>query len=306
MSFFSAIRVALAALLVNKGRSGLTSLGIVIGISAVIALVSAGDGARYKLDERMDSVGKNLILIRAGARTSQGQIADFQPLTNADGAALRKQLGPLLIGVAEVQMTHRVATAGSCSHRTDIVGCTPDIQRVRKWVTTAGRFFTDEDVKSRARVCLLGQTARRKLFPETPDPVGQTLRVDRLRLKVVGVLAEKGRSPLGADQDDQIFVPLSTLQRELVGVEEVHMILTAPRSENMTEQIQKDIRRILRDQHRLNPGQQEPFDVSSVHEMAELALIVTRTLQALIAVVASISLVVGGIGIMNIMLVSVT
>ncbi|HXG10379.1 MAG TPA: ABC transporter permease [Gemmataceae bacterium] len=305
MSFFSAIRVALAALLVNKGRSGLTSLGIVIGISAVIAMVSAGDGARAKLDERLESVGKNLILIRAGARTQQGMVADFTPLTAADAEAIRRQVGHLLVGVAQLQFSQRVATTGTRTWPTSIVGCEPEVLKVRNWKLTNGAFFTEEDMKKMAHVCLIGQTVRKKLFPDKPNPVGQKIRIDRLVLTVVGVLAEKGRSPLGPDQDDQIFVPLTTLQEKLVGEKKVMMILTAVRNENMTERAKEEINRVLREQHHLKPGQ-DKFDVSSVQEMTELALVVTRVLQILVAVIASISLVVGGIGIMNIMLVSVT
>jgi putative ABC transport system permease protein len=305
MSFFSAIRVALAALLVNKGRSGLTSLGIVIGISAVIAMVSAGDGARAKLDERLESVGKNLILIRPGARTQQGMVADFTPLTSADADAIKKQVGDLVVGVAKLQFTQRVATTGINTWPTDIVGCDPEVLKVRKWKLTYGQFFTEDDVKKMAPVCLIGQTVRKKLFPDKPNPVGQTVRVDRLQLRIVGVLAEKGRSPTGADQDNQIFIPLTTLQRKLVGEEKLSMILTAVRDESQTEKAKEEILHVLREKHHVKPGQ-DKFDVSSVQEMSELALLVTRVLQVLVAVIASISLVVGGIGIMNIMLVSVT
>src|SRR5205823_9322337 len=139
MSFFSAIRVALAALLVNKGRSILTSLGIVIGISAVISMVSAGDGARYKLDERLETVGKNLILIQPGGRTQQGMMADFVPLTRQDAAAIRKQVGPLLVGVAESQMTIRLASTRSANHATALVGSVPDLQQIRTWKLQFGR-----------------------------------------------------------------------------------------------------------------------------------------------------------------------
>src|SRR5207244_3568040 len=177
MSLLSALRVALEALLVNKGRSALTSLGIVIGISAVIAMVSAGSGARSKLDERLESVGKNLILIRPGARTQQGTIADFVALTSDDTTAIRKQVGPLLLGVAESQMTQRLISTPNGNWVAVIVGSTPDLQRIRNWHMEYGKFYTDEHVRNRARVCLIGQTVQRKLFPHTPDPVGQTIRV---------------------------------------------------------------------------------------------------------------------------------
>src|SRR5262249_18125511 len=181
----------------------------------------------------------------------------------------------------------------------------PDMRKVRTWLVEQGRFLTEEDLKKQAAVCVLGRTVRDKLFPDQPNPVGQTVRVDRLALKVVGVLEPKGRSPIGGDQDDQIFVPLNTLQRKLVGEENLSQILTSVDSMDKLDKAKEEISRILREQRRVKAGQ-EDFDVSSVQEMAELAVIMTRTMQILIGVIAGISLVVGGIGIMNIMLVSVT
>jgi len=306
MSFFSAIRVALSALLVNKGRSMLTSLGIVIGISAVIAMVSAGSGARYKLDDRLESVGKNLILIKAGSRTQQGIVADYNPLKSEDAAAIRKQLGPMLVGVAESQFTQRIVSTANVNHGTLIVGSVPDLKRIRNWKLASGQFYTDDDVKRLAPVCMLEQTARKKLFPDRPDPIGEVVRAGHLQLRVIGVMEEKGRSPTGADQDDQIFVPITTLQRKLTGDDSIAIIVTATRSEEMIEKAKDDIIRVMRDRHHIKVGGTEDFDVSTVREMAELAVILTTTMQVLIAIIASISLVVGGIGIMNIMLVSVT
>ena len=305
MNLFSAIRVALGALLVNKTRAGLTSLGIVIGIGAVIALVSAGEGARCKLDERLGSVGKNLIVIRPGARTSQGMIADFAPLALADADALRLQLKHLLVGVAPTQLTQRVVSSPVASVPTTVCGCTAELALVRQWSVRVGRFINADDVKRQTLVCVLGETVSRKLFPRDPDPLGQFVRVDRLQFRVVGVLTAKGRSPTGGDQDDQIMVSLSALQRKLVGEERLNAILTAVPDEAMLDRAKQEVNRVLREKHHLKPGS-ETFDVASVNEMAELARVVTATLQVLVAVIASISLVVGGIGIMNIMLVSVT
>jgi putative ABC transport system permease protein len=305
MGFLSAFRVALAALVVHKGRSVLTSLGIVIGTAAVIAMVSAAGGARLTLDERLDNVGKNLILVRAGARTSSGTVTDVKPITNEDAAILRKQLKPLVHGVAEVQATMRTAATRTRNCTTMIVGTSPDMKQVRGWMLVAGRFLSNEDLKKQAAICVLGQTVREKLFPGKLDPVGQTIRIDHLQLRVVGVLAPKGRSPIGGDQDDQIFLPLNTLQRKLVGDESLGMILTSVGNTDQLQRVKEEINRVLRDKRRVKPGQ-EDFDVSSVQEMAELAVLMTRTMQILIGVIASISLVVGGIGIMNIMLVSVT
>jgi putative ABC transport system permease protein len=304
MGFFAAFRVALAALVVHKGRSVLTSLGIVIGTGAVIAMVSAAGGARQKLDERLDNVGKNLILIRAGARTNSGAVADVKPITNEEAALLRK-LRPLIQGVAEVQATIRTVSTRTRNHITMAVGTSPDMRKVRSWVVQYGRYLADEDLKKQAAVCVLGQTVREKLFPDQPNPVGQSIRVDRLRLHIIGVLEAKGRSPIGGDQDDQIFLPLNTLQRKLVGEESLSMILTSVDDMDKLERAKDEVLRLLREKRRVKEGQ-EDFDVSTVREMAELAVIITSTMQVLIGVIASISLLVGGIGIMNIMLVAVT
>jgi putative ABC transport system permease protein len=306
MSFLAAVRVALAALLVNRGRSALTSLGIVIGISAVIAMVSAGGGARQKLDERLETVGKNLILLRAGARTQQGMPADFVPLSREDASAIWSHVSPLIIGAAPVQTTQRLTQSRLGRWPTSVVGSLPDVQRVRTWQVALGRFYNEDDVNKLASVCLIGQTVRRKLFPDNPSPIGEWIRIDRLQVRVIGVLGEKGRSPTGADQDDQIFMPLTTLQRRLVGDERIGVIVTAARSEQDITAAKEAIIRVMRQRHKLKPGAPEDFDVSTVREMAELARILTATMQVLAGIIASISLVVGGIGIMNIMLVSVT
>src|SRR5262249_30790303 len=263
MSFFSAIRVALAALLVNKGRSFLTSLGIVIGISAVIAMVSAGSGARYKLEDRLDSVGKNLILIRPGSRNQQGITGtDYQPLTSDDADAVRKRVGTLLTGVAESQMAARLVQNRGIIHGTGIVGSVPDLQEVRNWKMAFGRFYTEDDVKKAARVCLIGQTVRRKLFADRPDPVGQYINIGQIQFRIIGVLGEKGRSPTGADQDDQVFLPITTMQNLLLGgKKDVAIIVTAAKSESMLDKAKEDITKVLRERHHLKTGASDDFDV---------------------------------------------
>jgi putative ABC transport system permease protein len=305
MTFLSALRVALTALLVNKGRSALTSLGIVIGIAAVIGMVSAGDGARFKLDERLASVGKNLIIIRSGAHTASGAIADIAPLTHEDATALRRHLGPEVRGVSETQLTQRVASSGTRHWLTLICGATDDLRKVREWETPLGRFLNDDDLRRQSKVCVIGQTVQRKLFPDIANPIGRTLQVERVTLHVVGVLGTKGKSPTGADQDDQIMVPLTTLQQQIAGEVRIGLILVATSSADQTDPTKQRILQILRQQHHRVAGS-EDFDVSTVSEMAELAVVMTKTLRGLIAIIASISLIVGGIGIMNIMLVSVT
>src|SRR5882724_7384555 len=217
MNLLTALRIAVNALVIHKGRSTLTSLGIIIGTGAVISMVSAAGGARTKLDERLDNVGKTLIIIRAGSRTQNGTLADIKPLTNDEAALLRKQMSARTTGLAEVQATIRVVATRTRNCVTMVVGTSPDMQKVRGWVVQHGRFLTDADLKKQAAVCVLGQTVREKLFPDMPNPVGQVIRIDRLQLRVIGVVEGKGRSPIGGDQDDQLFLPLNTLQRKLVG-----------------------------------------------------------------------------------------
>jgi putative ABC transport system permease protein len=306
MTCFSALRLALATLLVNKGRSALTGLGIVIGVSAIVALVSAGDGARSKLDDRLESAGKNLLIIRPGGRTSTGMVADFQPLTEGDVAAIRREVGSLLVGVIPWQEADALATSRGGRALTALIGTTPDFQRVCNWQVTQGRLFDADEARRAATVCLLGQTVLRRLFPDGRDPIGEKVVVGPLRLRVIGVLGSKGTTPLGVDQDDQIFMPLSTLQRKLVGKENIAMLLAAARSLDVIDEAQKGITRVLRRRHHIKADAAPDFDVSSVQELSAFAVTMTATLQLLVGVIASISLVVGGVGIMNIMLVSVT
>jgi putative ABC transport system permease protein len=305
MGLLAALQLAFGALLVHKGRSMLTSLGIVIGAGSVIAMVSAAGGARAKLDERLDNVGKSLILIRPGSRTQNGTLADVKPLTNDDAAYVRKHFQGLVSGVAEVQVSMRLVSTRVRNSTTMVTGTVPDMRKVRGWAMASGRFLTEEDVKKQAAVCVLGQTVREKLFPDNVDPIGQTVRVEQMSLRVVGVAQPKGRSPVGGDQDDQIFIPVSTLQRKLVNADSLAMIITSIADMDQLDKVKNDLMAALRERRHVKPGQ-EDFDISSVQEMTALAVIMTGTMQILIGVIASISLLVGGIGIMNIMLVSVT
>jgi putative ABC transport system permease protein len=308
MSFFAAIGVALEALFINKGRSMLTSLGIVIGIAAVIAMVAAGGGAREKLDEQLDAVGKNLILLQPGGRTSTGVVTQFVPLTMEDAQALRDDpyLKRLTSGIAESLPVQAIIKSPTHTHRTTLVGNVPAIFQMRRWKLQAGRFFSEADAKKSAMVCLLGDSARKKLFPNKQNPVGERIRVENYTLEVIGALEPKGKTPTGNDQDDQVFVPISTLQEKLAQGRKIALIVASVRyQENIAPAVAR-ITKIMRDRHHLQPGMSEDFSVSSIEEMASLAYVVTNTLNVLVVVIASISLIVGGIGIMNIMLVSVT
>jgi len=308
MSLTSAFRVALAALVVNKGRSALTSLGIVIGICAVIAMVAAGTSVREQLEERLNSVGKNLILIQPNTKTNLGLSSRTTPLNEKDVHALRddSRLRELTIGFAETQYLGATAIAGSLQHTLTVTGSVPEIKTIRGWSLTAGRFYDEADLKKAAPVCLIGETVRKKLFPHRSNPVGERIRMNGLSLEIIGVLGEKGRAPTGVDQDDQIFVPLSTMQEKLAHEKRLGVVVTTAKNAKDIPEIERRIREILRETRRIRPGHEDDFQVSSVQEMAQLAVFLTNILNILIVVIASISLVVGGIGIMNIMLVSVT
>jgi putative ABC transport system permease protein len=306
MGFFSALRLAVAILLVHKGRSALTSLGITVGIAGVVAMVAAGDGARQKLDERLEGAGKNLIIVRPGGRNRTGFITDYHPLIPGDAEAVAREAGPLLVGVVPWQETQAAASCGPHTSAVTAVGTWPAFRRVGNWRIVLGRSFEHADLDRAAPACLIGQTVRRSLFPDTANPVGETLRLGRLRLRVLGVLGSKGSTPLGMDQDNQLILPLTTLQRKVVGREHIDMLLATARSAQAIPAAEQAVTRALRRQHHRPAAVGNDFDVSSVQELASFAVTMTVLLQALIAVIASVSLVVGGIGIMNVMLVSVT
>jgi putative ABC transport system permease protein len=311
MGFFAALRVALAALVVNKGRSALTSLGIVIGISAVIAMVAAGSGAKEKLDERLESVGKNMILIRPGGKTTTGIMVQGAQLTSDDAAALRAdpQLQRLLIGVAESQaLAQAQVTTSAGPSITTVSGIWPDMFLIRNWKVQAGRLFGNNENKSASTICVIGETIAKKLFPgrRPVDMLGQRLRLFGQSLTIIGVLAPKGRTPIGQDQDDQVFLPIATLQQRLGQEPRLALITATAKTHDDINPAKERIVKVLRDRHHLRPGVPDDFDAASVEEMAAIGVLLTNTLNILVIVIASISLIVGGIGIMNIMLVSVT
>jgi putative ABC transport system permease protein len=208
--------------------------------------------------------------------------------------------------LGENQSHLAMVSTPTVSHHTSITGGVPAMFHVRKWEIEHGRFYTENDLAKAAPVCLLGQTVRQKLFPHRSNPVGERIRVGNLRLEVIGVLKAKGRAPTGADPDDQVFVPLSTLQQKIANVKRIDIITATAVTQDAIPQAVERIKKVLREKRRLKPGVDDTFEVSSVQEMAELAVTVARIFNILVVVIASISLVVGGIGIMNIMLVSVT
>lgn len=306
----STIRISFRALRVNKMRSALTMLGIIIGVGAVIAMIAIGTGASKRIAEQISSMGSNLLMILPGATTAGGvrMGAGTQPTLNmADADAILKEcpavsdVAPVLNGVAQIVYGHQNWSTG-------VLGTTSGMLNVRDWPLAAGRSFTQQDVKSATKVCLLGQTVVENLFGDM-DPVGQIIRIKKIPFTVVGVLGSKGQSPQGQDQDDTIHVPVTTAQKKLFGTTfpgMVRIIMVKGKSADTLPAAEKQITELLRQRHRIGPKQDNDFTVRNLTQVMQTAEQSTKVMALLLGAIASVSLLVGGIGIMNIMLVSVT
>ena len=306
----STIKISFRALRVNKMRSALTMLGIIIGVGAVIAMLAVGTGASRKIAEQISSMGSNLLIILPGSTTSGGvrMGAGTQPTLSMDDAEaiLRESpavadVAPVLNGVAQVVYSHQNWSTG-------VVGTTPSMLEVRDWPLSAGRSFTDQDVKSATKVCLLGQTVVDNLFGDM-SPVGQVVRIKMIPFTVIGVLAVKGQSAMGQDQDDTIYVPVTTAQKKLFGTSfpgMVRIIMVKARSTEDLGPAEKQINELLRQRHHIGQKQENDFTVRNLTQIMQTAEQSTKVMTLLLGAIASVSLLVGGIGIMNIMLVSVT
>jgi len=306
----STLRISFRALKVNKMRSALTMLGIIIGVGAVIAMLAVGTGASKKIAEQISSMGSNLLIILPGATTAGGvrMGAGTQPtLTMGDAEAIQKDcsavsdVAPILNGVAQVVYGHQ-------NWATGVVGTTQGMLTVRDWPLATGRSFTEQDVKSATKVCLLGQTVVDNLFGDM-DPLGQVIRIKKVPFTVIGVLAKKGQSPQGQDQDDTIYVTVTTAQKKLFGTSFPGMIRIMMVKAKSTEDLapaEKQINELLRQRHHIGIKQENDFTVRNLTQIMEAAEQSTKVMTLLLGAIASVSLLVGGIGIMNIMLVSVT
>ncbi|MCK9283959.1 MAG: ABC transporter permease [Rhodocyclaceae bacterium] len=293
----------------NKLRTFLTMLGMVIGVAAVVLMTAIGQGAQLAVAESINSMGANLFIVLSGSTTSGGVRAgggNAPTLTLADAAAIRD-----LPGVAEVAPVHPGSgqiVYGSSNWSTSVFGVTPGYLDVRRWSLQSGTSFGDSDLRSATRVALIGRTVAQNLFG-AEDPVGKTLRIRNNPFVVVGVLAPKGQSLDGRDQDDTVLVPLSTAQRKLFGVSfqgSVRMINVQTESAEAMPLVEREMIALLRQRHRLRENQDNDFFVRNLTAVADSAAETTRVMSLLLGAIASVSLLVGGIGIMNIMLVSVT
>jgi len=313
VSYLDSVFDALRALRANVMRSVLTTLGIIIGVAAVIVMVSVGKGAQTQVDALIQSLGSNLIIVLPGTTTSGGvQLGTGAKLTitEDDATAIQRDLedvvevaAPSLRGAAQVVF-------GNLNWSTLVYGVTPEFFDAREWNVAKGRAFSPEEIKGSAKVACLGETVVKNLFSGT-DPVGQVIRIKRVPFTVVGLLETKGQTPSGQDQDDVILIPLSTAQKRVLGghgrtLKRVHFISVKARDSGLVSQMEEQVRELLRQRHRLRPGQDDDFSIRNLSQLLQTRAESSRTMSLLLAAVASVSLVVGGIGIMNIMLVSVT
>jgi len=301
------IKVATQSILKNKMRTFLTMLGIVIGVAAVIVMVAVGYGAQESIQKQIGSLGTNMIMIMPGASAAGGVnqgAATFNRLTPADYEKLQRE-SILLNAVSPVVFTQAQAISGAGNWRTRIQGVSTDYQTIRDWPVDQGTFFTEPDLRSARKVAILGSTVAKALFPGG-DPIGQQMQIRDVPFVVMGVLRSKGQSAGGQDADDIILVPFTTAQGRLSGRQRVNQIIGSTSSAQDVPAAQEEIRSILRESHRLGEGDDDDFTIRNQDEIAAAASSTTKVMTLLLAAIASISLLVGGIGIMNIMLVSVT
>jgi putative ABC transport system permease protein len=310
ISIPSTLKISFRALRVNKMRSALTMLGIIIGVGAVIAMLAIGTGASEQVAKQIASLGSNLISVVPGSITSGGVrmgSGSRSTLTMADAEAISRdcpsvaQVAPMINGTAQVVYANQ-------NWATGIYGTTADILIVRDWSLKSGRPFSDQDIRSASKVCILGQSVVDNLFVDV-EPVGQIVRIKNAPFTVIGVLETKGQSLTGQDQDDIIYVPVTTAQKKLFGVSfpgRIYYMLIKAKGPEYLASGESQVRDLLRQRHRIGPKQEDDFTVRNLTQMMQAAEESAKVMTLLLGAIASVSLLVGGIGIMNIMLVSVT
>jgi putative ABC transport system permease protein len=307
MRLLAILKIAFRALRRNTLRTLLTMLGIIIGVGAVIAMVSIGNGAKSMVEAQIASLGQNVILVFSGSTTRGGMNTGWGSagtLTTEDAKAIRTEI-PEVVGLSPQVRTFSQVLAGNQNWSTQVSGESEEVLDIRQWPLAAGSMFTDADVRNANKVAVIGQTIAKQLFPDA-DPVGQLLRIKNVPFTVVGVLSAKGLSVMGSDQDDVVMVPYTCVMRRLSGQTTLRsMMVEAPTLKALPE-LQTQITELLRQRHKIGPGRDDDFTVRTQQEIAETATATSRTMTLLLGAIASVSLVVGGIGIMNIMLVSVT
>jgi putative ABC transport system permease protein len=307
MSIVMIFRIALKALGRNKMRTALTMLGMIIGVAAVITMVALGTGAQSSIEAQIQSAGTNIIIVMAGNFTTggvrQGQGA-ASTLTPDDAVAISRLPGVQYAAAGST--TRAQIVAGNQNWSTQVQGTDVDFPLIRAWPTEEGAFFTPQDVQTAAKVAIIGTVVRDQLFGTDTDPIGQVIRIQNQPFTVTGVMSSKGQSSMGQDQDDVIFTPYTTVMKKLRGVTFINNVTVSAASAGQTSTVADEITQALRVRHKLQPGDPDDFMVRTIEEMASVRKEATQTMTALLASIAGVSLLVGGIGIMNIMLVSVT
>ncbi len=301
------LKSAWRSIIRNKTRSLLTSLGIIIGVSAVIIMVAIGQGAQAKIEQQIASLGTNLIIIFPGSATVGGArlgAGTYNRFTLDDVKKLREE-STLIDGLSPVVRASSQIIGGGNNWFTAVMGVSTDYIKIRDWSVEEGEFFTERDITAKAKVAVLGKTVANELFPDE-NPVGQRIRIRNIPFKVIGVLSEKGQSAMGTDQDDVVLTPYTTALYRLKGGRYIDLIIASAVSQQQIDAAQEEIRTLLRESHRLEPWQDDDFRIRTQAEIIQRATETSKILTLLLASIAAVSLIVGGIGIMNIMLVSVT
>ncbi|MCK4590240.1 MAG: ABC transporter permease, partial [Candidatus Latescibacteria bacterium] len=307
MQWKNMLKVAFKSILKNRMRSLLTSLGIIIGVSAVIVMVAIGQGSQARIEQQIDALGTNLIIVFPGASRSGGVhrgAGSFNRFTFDDVEKL-KQGTTLISAVSPVVRSGGQIVGGGSNWSTIVFGVSTDYFEIRNWQVEYGEFFTERDIRARKKVALLGKSVADELFSDQ-DPTGEKIRIRNVPFTVIGVLKEKGQSAMGPDQDDVVLAPSTTVLYRLKGRRFIDMINASAVSTDCLDEAQEEMRVLLRESHRLDPGEDDDFTIRNQAEITEAATETSRVLTILLACIAGVSLVVGGIGIMNIMLVSVT
>jgi putative ABC transport system permease protein len=313
MSLLAVLRIALKALRVNKLRTALTMLGMVIGVAAVITMLAVGGGAQQRVREQLKNLGSNLMLVVPGSTTASGVKLGpgaAQILTEEDALAIALEVEGVVVAAPALRGTGQVV-AGNANWSTQFFGTTNDYLIARDWPLSAGRLFEPAEISGSGKVALIGQTTARQLFGEDADPIDQVIRVRKVPLTVIGVLERKGQNALGQDQDDIVLMPISTARNRVLGQAQGRQRRIGSISVKVADGVdmkvvEERIRDLLRQRLKVQPGADEPFTIRNLTEILQAQEAASRVLTLLLGAVASVSLLVGGIGIMNIMLVSVT
>lgn len=302
--------IAVRAIRANKMRSSLTSLGIIIGVAAVIVMLAIGHGAQISIQEDMKTMGSNLMIVRSGSSTSggaRGGRGSLPTMKAADGDAIQEKISKIRLAAPVLEQTNQVVY-GNANWATSTTGTDNRYFQIKEWNLDYGRGFSESDIKNASKVTILGKTVVSELFGDV-DPIGKTVRIKGMPFSVIGVLEKRGENGMGHDQDDAVFIPITTAQKKVIGItfpDQVNMVMLQAVDSEATYTTQEDITLLLRQRHNLGSNKEDDFIIMNLTQMQEMMESSTKILTVLLGSIASISLLVGGIGIMNIMLVSVT